>query len=89
MLKVAIVGYGNIGKAVVEAIEAAKDMEFVGLVMRPQSLNKPQVSVPVVDDLAKLSPKPDVAILCTPSRSIPEVAEKCLLQGVNTIDSYD
>jgi len=89
MLNIAIVGYGNIGKAVVEAIEAARDMRFVGVVMRPQSLNKPQVSVPVVDDIAKLDPKPDVAILCTPSRSIPEVAEKCLLQGVSTADSYD
>jgi len=89
MLKVAIVGYGNIGKAVLEAVEAASDMELVGVVMRAQSLNKPQVSVPVVDELGKLAPKPDVAILCTPSRSVPEVAEKCLLQGVSTVDSYD
>jgi len=89
MLKIAIVGYGNIGKAVVEAIEVAKDMQLCGVVMRAQSLNKPQVSVPVVDDIGKLTPKPDVAILCTPSRTIPEVAEKCLLQGINTVDSYD
>ena len=89
MLKISIVGYGNIGKAVVEAIEAAKDMELCGVVMRTQSLSKPQVSVPVVDDIRKLTPKPDVAILCTPSRTIPEVAEKCLAQGINTVDSYD
>jgi len=89
MLKIAIVGYGNIGKAVVEAIEAANDMELCGVVMRTQSLNKPQVTVPVVDDISKLTPKPDVAILCTPSRTIPEVAEKCLAQGINTVDSYD
>jgi len=89
MLNIAIVGYGNIGKAVEEAIEAAKDMQLIGVVMRAQSLTKPQVSVPVVDDIAKLTPKPDVAILCTPSRSIADVAENCLLKGVNTIDSYD
>jgi len=89
MLKIAIVGYGNIGKAVVEAIDAAQDMELCGVIMRTQSLNKPQVSVPVVDNIAKLTPKPDVAILCTPSRSIQEVAEKCLAQGINTVDSYD
>ena len=89
MLKIAIVGYGNIGKAVTEAIEAAKDMELCGVVMRTQSLNKPQVSVPVVDDIGKLTTKPDVAILCTPSRTIPEVAEKCLAYGINTVDSYD
>ena len=89
MLKVAVVGYGNIGKAVIEAVEAAKDMELCGIIMRAQSLGKPKVSIPVVDDLSKLATKPDVAILCTPSRSIPEVAESYLLQGVNTVDSYD
>ena len=89
MLKIAIVGYGNIGKAVEEAIEAAKDMELCGVIMRAQSLNKPQVSVPVVDDVSKLAHKPDVAILCTPSRSIPEIAEAYLAQGINTVDSYD
>ena len=89
MLKIAIVGYGNIGKAVEEAVEAAKDMELCGVLMRTQSLNKPQVSVPVVDDVGKLATKPDVAILCTPSRAIPEVAEFYLLQGINTVDSYD
>jgi len=89
MLKIAIVGFGNIGKAVVEAIDAAKDMEFCGVVMRTQSLNKPQVSVPVVDDVSKLTQKPDVAILCTPSRTIPDIAGEYLAQGINTIDSYD
>jgi len=89
MLKIAIVGYGNIGKAVVEAIDAAPDMELCGVIMRAQSLTKPQVSVPVVDDVNKLSVAPDIAILCTPSRSIPDVAEPYLLQGINTVDSYD
>jgi len=89
MLKIAIVGYGNIGKAAVEAVDAAKDMQLCGVVMRAQSLGKPQVCVPIVDNLCKLEVRPDVAILCTPSRTIPEVAETCLAQGVNTVDSYD
>jgi len=89
MLKIALVGYGNIGKAVVEALDAAADMQLCGVVMRTQSLSKPQVPVPVVDNLGKLEIKPDVAILCTPSRTIPEVAESCLALGVNTVDSYD
>jgi len=90
MLNIAIVGYGNIGKHVMEAIDAAKDMELVGIVMRPQSVGKVAIStVPVVDDINKLSPKPDVAILCTPTRAIPAVAKVCLEQGIATIDSYD
>ncbi|MCL2217329.1 MAG: diaminopimelate dehydrogenase [Defluviitaleaceae bacterium] len=89
MIKIVIVGFGNIGKAVMEAVEAAKDMELCGIVMRAQSLNKPQVALPVVDDVQRLEVKPEVAILCTPSRTIPEVAEGFLTQGINTIDSYD
>ncbi|MCL2843615.1 MAG: diaminopimelate dehydrogenase [Oscillospiraceae bacterium] len=89
MLNIAIVGYGNIGKAVMDAVETAGDMALCGIVMRKQSLNKPQVSVPVVDDITKLDPRPDVAILCTPTRAIPAVAEACLLQGISTVDSYD
>ncbi|MCL2569150.1 MAG: diaminopimelate dehydrogenase [Oscillospiraceae bacterium] len=89
MLNIAIVGYGNIGKAVIEAIDAAKDMELVGVIMRASSLTKPQVSVPVVDEVGNLPTKPDVVILCSPSRTIPEVAEPYLLQGISTVDSYD
>ena len=33
-IKVAIVGYGNIGKYSLEAVEAAPDMECVGVVRR-------------------------------------------------------
>jgi len=89
MLKIALFGYGNLGKSIVEAIEAASDMELSGIVMRPQSLNKPQVTVPVVDDISKLDPKPDVALLCTPTRAVPAIAARCLELGIHTVDSYD
>ncbi|MCL2433805.1 MAG: diaminopimelate dehydrogenase [Clostridia bacterium] len=91
MLKVAVFGYGNTGKAAVEAIDAAGDMELCGIVMRAQSVNKPRgfVTVPVVDDIRKLNPKPDAAIICVPTRLMPEIAEKCLEQGINTVDSFD
>jgi len=89
MLKIAVFGYGNLGKYVVEAIDAAKDMELCGIVMRTESLSKPKVTVPVVDDVSKLDPKPDVAILCTPTRGIAELAEQCLELGIHTVDSYD
>jgi len=89
MLKIAVFGYGNLGKYVVDAIETAGDMELCGVVMRAQSLTKPQVSVPVVDDVSKLKEKPDVAILCTPTRAVPEIAARCLALGIHTVDSYD
>ena len=90
MIKIAIVGYGNIGKGVLEAVLTAPDMEVAGIVRRhvgeiPLELTPFEV----VDDIAKLSVKPDVAILCTPTRSVPEYAAKYLAMGINTVDSYD
>ena len=89
MLKIAIIGYGNIGKAAAEAVSVAKDMELCGIVEQTELLNKIHTAAPVVDDISKLDTLPDVAIICTPTRLIPDVAERCLLLGINTVDSYD
>ena len=91
MIKVCIVGYGNIGRAVLEAVSAAKDMELCGIVRRsvPAELPKELDGIEVVDDVKKLTVRPQAAILCTPSRSVPETAAKYLAMGINTADSYD
>ena len=91
MTKACIVGYGNIGKSVLEALNASSDMELCGVIRRSVDgvLPLELTNVQVVDDISKLSVKPDVAILCTPSRSIPTVAPNYLALGINTVDSYD
>ena len=85
-LKIAVVGYGNIGKYAVEAVLAAPDMELAGIVRREaaEALN----GVPVVADIKELGDV-DVAILCTPTRSVEENAVKYLAMGINTVDSFD
>ncbi len=88
-IKAAIVGYGNIGRSVKEAIEAASDMELVGVVRRNGAKSDELAGVEVVDDINKLSRKPDVAILCAPTRATPDMADKILALGINTVDSYD
>lgn len=91
MIKVCIVGYGNIGKAVLEAVQAAPDMELCGVVRRKVGDSVPPElqGIPVVDDVSRLPARPQVAILCTPSRSVPEVAPRYLAQGIHTVDSFD
>ena len=37
-IRAAVVGYGNIGKYVVEALEAAPDFEIAGIVRRASSV---------------------------------------------------
>ena len=66
-------------------------MELVGVVRRAESVgNKPAelADVKVVSNIDELG-KVDVAILCGPSRSIPEVAPLYLAKGICTVDSFD
>ncbi|MCI8406141.1 MAG: diaminopimelate dehydrogenase [Oscillospiraceae bacterium] len=86
-----IVGWGNVGKAVLEALRASEDFRLCGLIRRsvPDQLPPELSGVEVASEVSRLSQRPDVAILCTPSRSVPEVAPLYLSQGINTVDSYD
>ena len=88
-LRVAVVGYGNIGRFSVEAIQAAPDMELAGVVRRDPTSKPAELSgVWVVGSIEELG-KVDVAILCTPTRNIPEVAKSILEKGICTVDSFD
>ncbi len=88
-IRIAVVGYGNIGKASIEAIEASNDCELAGIVRRnPERPAGVDASIPVVDSITKLSDV-DVAILATPTRSVPRHAEEILAMGINTVDSFD
>ena len=40
-IRAAVVGYGNIGKSVVEALQAAPDFEIAGIIRRNGAENKP------------------------------------------------
>ncbi len=90
-LKVAVVSYGNIGKYAVEAVQEAPDMELAGVVRRAESVGEVPVElagVKVVSSIEELG-KVDVAILCSPTRSIPEVAKSLVAKGICTVDSFD
>ena len=89
-IRAAVVGYGNIGKFTVEALEAAEDFEIAGIVRRHGAENKPAelARYDVVKDITELKDV-DVAILATPTRSCEEYAAKILPLGINTVDSYD
>lgn len=87
--RAAIVGYGNIGKYVLEALEVAPDFEIAGVVRRNPS-DKPAelASYEVTDSITKLKDV-DVAILATPTRSVEAYAKEVLALGINTVDSFD
>jgi len=89
-IRAAVVGYGNIGRYTIEALEASEDFEIAGVVRRNGAENKPAElsDYDVVKDITELKDV-DVAILATPTRSCEEYAKKILPLGINTVDSFD
>lgn len=88
-IRAAVVGYGNIGKYVIESLINAPDFEIAGIVRRdvanvPAELKEYEV----VNSISQLK-NVDVALLCTPTRSVEKFANECLALGINTVDSYD
>ena len=80
----------NIGHYVLEALQAAPDFEIAGVVRRAGAENKPEelANYAVVKDIKELEDV-EVAILCTPTRSVEKYAKEYLAMGINTVDSFD
>lgn len=89
-IRAAVVGYGNIGKYVLEALQVAPDFEVAGIVRRSGAENRPAElsGYAVVKDIRELQ-QVDVAILCTPTRSVEKYAKEILALGIRTVDSFD
>lgn len=89
-IRAAVVGYGNIGKYALQALEAAPDFEVAGIVRRKGAENCPEelAQYAVVKDIRELGDV-DVAILATPTRSVEAYAKDILALGINTVDSFD
>lgn len=89
-IRVAIIGYGNVGRFAVDAVQAAPDMELAGVVQNPLGNAKPPElnNIPYVASISELEGV-QVALLCIPSRSVPDCAKELLAKGVYTVDCYD
>lgn len=89
MKKIAIVGYGNIGRYTLDAVEASEDFEIAGVIRRnPADRADIPAHIPVVGSIDELEGV-DVAILATPTRSVEKYAKEILAKGINTVDSFD
>ena len=92
MIKVGIVGYGNLGRGVSLAVDKAKDMECVGIFTRrsPETV-KPVTDVKVysMDELINFKGKVDVLLLCGGSATDLPNNTANVLKDFNTVDSFD
>ncbi len=69
-IRAAVVGYGNIGRFTIEALEAAPDFEIAGVVRRKVTEIPSELQgYKVVTDIKELQDV-DVAILATPTREV-------------------
>ena len=88
-IRAAVVGYGNIGRYTIEALEAAPDFEIAGIVRRNAAdIPSELAGYKVVTSLKELE-NVNVAILATPTRKVEEYALQALAMGINTVDSFD
>ena len=74
MIRVAILGYGNIGRAAEQAIQSAPDMGLAGVFHHDACLNCVQA---------------DVVLVCTPTREVQTYATLLAARGICTVDSFD
>ena len=93
MIRIGIVGYGNIGRGVELSIERNDDMELVAVVTRrdPESVKVLTEGVKKVhmDDILSLKGEVDVMILCGGSATDLPVMGPEIAKHFNTIDSFD
>ncbi len=92
-MKIAIYGYGNLGRGVEDAVKRNADMELVAVFTRrsPDSLKIATEGVPVVssDDIMQWKDSIDALIICGGSATdLPEMTP-ALAKHFNVIDSYD
>ena len=91
-MKIAIYGYGNLGRGVECAVNSAKDAELFGVFTRrnPESVKTVSgVKVYSADDILKYKNDIDVVIICGGSATDLPVMTPALAKNFNVVDSFD
>ncbi|MHC5268923.1 diaminopimelate dehydrogenase [Enterococcus sp. LJL98] len=91
MIRVAIVGYGNLGRGVERSLKQNPDMTLVGVFTRraPETVQTDGASVYAMDELLSKQAMIDVCILCGGSATDLPVQTPEMTRYFNTVDSFD
>ena len=92
MIRIAIAGYGNLGRGVESALYHSNDMELVAVFSRRDPADvKTRTGVPVyhMDRVAEMKDQIDVMILCGGSANDLPEQTPALAAHFNVIDSFD
>jgi hypothetical protein len=89
-LRLAVVGYGRVGKACGEAILDNEDLVLAAVVRRldslAQSLPEAFRKIPVVPHVAQVQTV-EAALLCVPLTQVLDAAHECLQHGIPIVES--
>ena len=90
-IKIGVIGFGNVGKAILRVASSNPDMEIVGIFTKrePDKLSISNVPVFHVENVKDFSNKIDVMVLCTGSATDLPVQGPEIAKMFNTIDSFD
>lgn len=90
-IKVAIVGYGNLGRGVELSISKNPDMSLVAVFSRrdPQSVTTINTPVYSINNILEFKDKVDVLILCGGSKDDLPIQGPQFAEHFNVVDSYD
>lgn len=91
MIRVAIIGYGNLGRGVEFALRQSPDMELVGVFTRraPETVETQGAKAYHINDLLAQKEAIDVCILCGGSATDLPVQTPEITHHFNTVDSFD
>jgi len=91
MLRIALVGFGNVGKGALDALMDAPDMTLACVVEAasvPPAHGLEDKWITDIADISRFAPI-DAAVLALPSRMCPDAASRLLAMGINTVDAFD
>lgn len=91
MIRVAIVGYGNLGRGVELALKQNPDMSLVGVFTRrePDTVTTQGAPAYAMEDLVGKKAEIDVCILCGGSATDLPEQTPAVTKDFNTVDSFD
>lgn len=89
MIKIGVVGYGNLGKGVIQALSKQKDMSLVGIFTKRNKEDFKDDRIYNYDELINFKDTIDVLILCGSSERDLRTQSPELAEHFNIVDSFD
>jgi len=83
--RLAIIGFGRLGRKCAEAIVSDQATELAGVVRRPESLHEAGVKVPAVTHVSELN-QVDAALICVPVDAVMGIAQDLLQRRIPVIE---